>query len=802
MSGNTKRVSGVKRSFGARGAKTKFAPKTVRTYLVIVESPSKIAKIEEYLGSDYAVVATCGHLCTLNHLKDIGSDFEATYTNKEDKAAHIAHLRDVIGQYPNDRVLLGTDNDREGEAIAFHVCRIFGLPVATTPRILFNEITRDALLRAVLPSNRTHVRMGLVRSQQARQVIDLWIGFKVSPLLWKHLYYSKTRALSAGRCQTPALCLLHDHQRSVEGDAPSSYYHTVGHFFSSPFTLACTLNHRFTAPDEAQAFLDASRTFSHTVQVGEKKRSVRAPPKPLHTSAMLQLAHAVLHYTPKTTTQLAQLLYQGGHITYLRTDARTYAQEFLDKARTYVAATYGDPYVGDLDALLSAKAQPHEAIRVTQLSVKSIPVTEDPRLNTLYQLLWRHTVESCMAAAQFDVHAVTVQAPERRHYSATIDVPVFRGWQACAGDKDQKAKTDQLLYARSLTSTVPWTRIESTVAVERRSPHYTQAGLIQTLEDYGIGRPSTYATFVDTLLDKGYVANQDVPGTTLTCQEFRLTPETLDVTTVDKTLGAEKNKLVIQPLGIQVCTFLRQHFDALFAYSYTQSMEEALDKIETGAASYHEVCRGIHDDLSAWVQAVPPVRKGGDIALTDGNAVTFTAHGPRVRIATGSDGSDGTDGAAVDYVPLVDGVALDTLASRSADQVAAYPTSHLGKYGDHEVRLCTGKYGPFLAWGDQRCSLRGHALADLTLDDAVSLLTTKTKVDAADIARQVSDSISVRNGKYGPYLYCTSATSARPTFVSLKAFRDNYLTCDPDLLIQYALQGNAKNKGARRPTTG
>ena len=252
MSWNKKRGSGSKRSFG--GAKTKYAPQTVRTYLVIVESPSKIAKIEQYLGGDYAVVATCGHLCTLNQLKDIAPDFEATYTNKEDKAAHIAHLRNVIGQYPQDRILLGTDNDREGEAIAFHVCRIFGLPVDTTPRILFNEITQDALQRAVLPSNRTHIRMGLVRSQQARQVIDLWIGFKVSPLLWKYLYYSKTHALSAGRCQTPALCLLHDHQRSTEGDTPTSYYHTVGHFFSPLFTTACTLNHRFTTPDEVQAF--------------------------------------------------------------------------------------------------------------------------------------------------------------------------------------------------------------------------------------------------------------------------------------------------------------------------------------------------------------------------------------------------------------------------------------------------------------------------------------------------------------------------------------------------------------------
>jgi DNA topoisomerase-1 len=724
----------------------------------------------------------------LNHLRDIAPDFTPTYTDQDQK---VAKLRDVIRQYPADRILLGTDNDREGEAIAYHVCRIFDLPVATTPRILFNEITQDALQRAV--AHPTRIRTGLVRAQQARQVIDLWIGFKVSPLLWKHLYYSKTRALSAGRCQTPALCLIQDHAQLVAHEVPSTYYRTVGHFFPHPFTKPCTLDHRFTSADDVRAFLDASHSFSHTLHVGDKKARVRAPPVPLHTSAMLQLAHRVLNYSPKTTTQLAQLLYQGGHITYLRTDARTYAQEFLDKARVMVTETYGPTYVGNLAALQAAKAQPHEAIRVTQLAVKSV-ATDDPRLNTLYGLLWRHTVESCMAAAQFEVHDLTVTAPLAHQYRAEIEVPVFRGWQACV----PPPRTDPeglLLYAKTLVGQCPWTRLESTVSMERPVPHYTQAGLVQKLEDHGIGRPSTYATFVETLLEKGYVTNGDVPGTVHTCEDFSVRcGEATETKTTEKILGAEKNKLVLQPLGAQVCTFLRRHFDALFAFSYTRTMEEQLDALEAGAATYAEVCQRVHDDLEAWVRAVPAVRKGGDLVLADGNVVTFTAAGPRVRREVRRE-----EGADVDYVPLADGVDLDTLADRTAADVAAYPQSHLGKWSNadgqtHDVRLCTGKYGPFLAWGDRRQSVPRDQVAGMTLAQAAEILNQDGKESPKTLLRQVSPHVSVRHGKYGAYLFCITPNKTRPTFVPLKSFQGDYLTCDASLLLQHAQAGKVRGK--------
>ena len=406
-------------------------PHVKATYLVIVESPSKITKIKSYLGPEYDVIATCGHLCTLDKLpwKDIQyhKRFEPIYTIIDTKKAHIREMSNIIQQYPPDRIMLATDNDREGESIAYHICQIFDLSVPSTIRILFNEITQDALVKAVALQHQTRINMPLVHAQQARQVLDLMIGFKISPLLWKYVYYSKDNVLSAGRCQTPALCLIYDQDQ--QPDTSHYSYKTIGQFFPHPHTLSFELNHAFTQPEEIKVFMDLSTTYAHSFQVHEKKESTRSPPLPFHTSGLLQSASNVLHYSPKVTNQLAQKLYQKGYITYLRTEAKTYSQDFLSQATTFITNKYGINHVGTLSQISNQQVTlPHEAIRVTKIDKQDIDDEEDDSIKALYKLIWRNTVESCMSEAQFHTYKVTIDAPQKHTYVTTMEVPISLGW--------------------------------------------------------------------------------------------------------------------------------------------------------------------------------------------------------------------------------------------------------------------------------------------------------------------------------------------------------------------------------------
>ena len=275
-------------------------------YLIIVESPSKIKKIEEYVGPNYQVVASCGHVRALASLKDIDivHQYECNYTIPNSKKTLVGKLGQIISTYPKSNVLLGTDNDREGEAIAYHLCMLFQLPIESTKRILFNEITKHALLHAIEPSQQTILNMNVVKSQQARQILDILIGFKISPLLWKYVSSSKSSSLSAGRCQTPALRILFENHIQIqkERESPSYSYKIIGHFFPSPFTLKMDVIKQFPNENECRDFLEQTKTFPHTFQLGETTKSVRNPPKPFHTASLLQSASNVLRYSPKVTT--------------------------------------------------------------------------------------------------------------------------------------------------------------------------------------------------------------------------------------------------------------------------------------------------------------------------------------------------------------------------------------------------------------------------------------------------------------------------------------------------------------------
>jgi len=603
--------------------------------LLIVESPSKIAKIQSYLGTGYYVTASCGHLRTVTSLKDIDikNQFRVDYQVIESKRTQVEQLRHIVGRFPPEQVVLATDNDREGEAIAYHLCVLLDLPVETTRRIVFNEITQSALQYAV--QHPTRVNMSLVYSAMARQVVDVLIGFKVSPMLWKHVYASRTHPLSAGRCQTPALRLVYDHylsSRASEATSPTMTYHVTAHLTTSPHPCAFRCVPSFDGADASltRAFMEATQTHIHRyLGMGEGKASVSAPPSPLNTSRLLQRASSALHWSPTMVMATAQQLYQQGRITYMRTESTQYSQEFVDAARAYIQGRWKRAdYVGSPDKLVNANTQlPHEAVRVTDLQTTDITEGDaEGRCVTLYKFLWRHTLESCMAPATAETHVVRMSAPGdvaslpvRPVYEYTLELPTFLGWKAVASSDALKLQSEQAaanrMYFQTLakeTVLVP-SRVEARAVERGRNAHYTEAGLVQALEDRGIGRPSTYASFVEIIQERGYVTKRDVAGTPVHCTEYVWRSGGsagsglgLEEIPVVKTLGAEKGKLVLEPVGLVCIEFLLQHFGDLFAYSYTESMERMLDAPMT-EDTWYGICQQTLEDLDkslAWIQAL------------------------------------------------------------------------------------------------------------------------------------------------------------------------------------------------------
>ena len=362
-------------------------------YLVIVESPSKCKKIESYLGKNYCCIASIGHIRSLNGLKSIDTKktFEPTFEIIEEKQYHINEMKKVISRFKDSNIYIGTDDDREGEAIGWHICEIFGLSIDTTKRILFHEVTKPALQKAI--DNPTYLNIKLIKAQHARQVLDVIVGYKISPYLWKYLYNDKDNALSAGRCQTPALRLVYENEQKINNsDIISPTFKIYGNFLSNK--LEFILKHEFKSVEETESFMKKSVNYKHILKIGEKKQSKRSPPKPFNTSNLLQVASSVLHMSPGETMKHSQTLYQNGYITYMRTDSREYSKQFLDYAEKYILSKYGSGSpMGNLQSIENkSTSNPHEAIRVTQLVLQNINM-ENTRTLSLYKLIWKNTRE-------------------------------------------------------------------------------------------------------------------------------------------------------------------------------------------------------------------------------------------------------------------------------------------------------------------------------------------------------------------------------------------------------------------------
>lgn len=640
--------------------------------LIIVESPAKCQKIESYLGKDkYTCLASFGHIREIaDGLKsiDVDHEFAIKFAIMSSKHAQVAKLRAAIADA--SEVILATDDDREGEAIAWHLCQVFHLSVATTKRIIFHEITEPAL-RAAVAAPRT-INMSLVLAQQARQVLDLVVGYKISPVLWTYVAHTN---LSAGRCQTPALRLVYENYKEIESAKAVMVYTVSGIFTKLNLTFHLSVEIESSRDSSGEETLERfiretaaapDAGFRATVGGGggPAKKTTKPPPRPYSTSTLQQAASNDLHLSPKDTMSVAQKLYEGGYITYMRTDSKVYSSDFVAKACEYIRKRFGgegtpmEDLIGNLSAIsgsaASAKdATAHEAIRPTDISRTLLPQSCHPREHRLYSMIHRNTLESLMAPAICQSLTMAISSPvavvsgAACEYRYTAEQVIKPGWKLVAGGYDKEAK--EYTYFASLAgaaaattpSVMPFKRITTKCSLRNTKSHYTESGLVQMLEKMGIGRPSTFSSLIDKIQERGYVKLKDVPGKPTECREFVISKNTggggaavasVESKTEIREIGGESRKLVIQPLGIIVIEFLLTHFAPLFEYEFTKNMETQLDEIATDGMVWHELCYKCWFEVTAQLQELKErgvVKE--EIHIDDRHSYILGKNGPVIR---------------------------------------------------------------------------------------------------------------------------------------------------------------------------
>jgi len=688
-----------------------------------------------------------GHIRILDGLKAIDiSNFTPKFEICPEKRDHVAYMRRVIAHFAIENIFIATDDDREGEAIGWHICQVFDLPIRAIKRAVFHEITESAVCKAIEGACPIGINMTRVDAAISRQILDILIGFRISPILWKYICSSKSTPLSAGRCQTPALRLLYDNKQGVE--KATMRWTMKGSFFHE--RLDFVLSKEFDKRDDVVDFLEKSVLYDHQFTIDPSdKVSCRGPPKPFNTSTLLQTASNVLSMSPKETMSLCQQLYQDGHITYMRTDSQRLSSVFLSSAKKFIGDTWTPKYVNENTSHIesitgSGSASAHEAIRPTKVGSSTI-VTKVPRMGALYHLIWKTTVESCMVDAKVNIATVEITSPiESAKYVNHIETLAFAGWKIVGGKtddlKEQQNETLKWSLRNRATTGVNYNVIRSeTVARNRGSSHYTEAGLIKRLEDLGIGRPSTYANIVDTIKDRGYVTLENIEGVLYETEDFVLNRDigpSIKSVKDKKVFGQEKNKLVIQPIGELVVEFLMEHYRSLFEYEYTSCMEIRLDRIVEGNDSTLSICR----DCSYMIDELENATKDCEkiaIPLDTDHVVVFEKYGAVIRTR------EKVDGEYV-FIPI-------------NKKIFNLEKLRRGEYTLKDLQYTAGQ--------------GGHI---------------------ENIQRTITPDLTIRLGKYGYYLYHKRKDMKSPQFYNLKMCKIPYLKCEDSELIEW-IKGNYPN---------
>ena len=742
--------------------------------LVIVESPAKCKKIESYLGSGYKCIASFGHIRQIaNGLKSIDTknNYDVVFKTIGSKGKYIKSLREWIKK--SKEVILATDDDREGEAIAWHICKTFNLSVLSTKRIIFHEITKPAIKTAI--NNPTVINMNTVNAQLARQVLDLLVGYTISPILWKHISRNTKGSLSAGRCQTPALRLVYEQQKLINSSPGKKVYETTGIFTNK--NLSFVLNYNYNSENEMEKFLEESVNFEHKYDVTKPKVVKKNPPIPFTTSTLQQKASNEYNFSPKQTMRLAQTLYENGLITYMRTDSMKYSNEFVKTAKKYIKIQYGNDYItknlgklinnGENKKKENNAQEAHEAIRPTKIDVNTIMVAGKitGREVKLYNLIWKNTVESCMTVATYNSITAKITSAEKHSYKYSSEEVIFPGWKIVAG-YDKENKEYKYLLSLKEGKLLEYKEIYSKVTLKDLKKNYTEARLVQMLEKKGIGRPSTFSNLISKIQERGYVNKENVEGKKIKCTDFKLVKADLEEIDTERVFGNEKNKLVIKPIGIIVYEFLEKHFDDLFNYDYTKHMEDELDKISNGNKIWHTLCNDCHKQINKSSKNIKDSHRE-TYRIDENHIYMIGKYGPVIKYENGEETSFKSVKKNIDMEKLKNGeytlkeiVDLNKVGSNNIN---------LGEYEGEDVILKKGKYGMYITYKGKNSSISHikKKMERVDLKDVLDVLKGK-KTSNPNILKVITDEISVRKGKYGPYVFYKTKKMSRPKFIPMK----------------------------------
>ena len=768
--------------------------------VVIVESPAKCKKIEGYLGPNYKCIASFGHIQELNGIKsiEIENNFKPNFNLLESKIQQINKIKTLLKN--SKEVLIASDDDREGEAIGWHICQVFKLPL-TTKRIIFHEITKPALERAV--NNPTTLNMNIIHAQQARQILDVLVGYKISPILWKNISRNSKDGLSAGRCQTPALRLVYDNQKDIDDSPGKKVYNTTGYF--TKMNLAFSLNHNFeiisfnTATNTMEQFLEESVNFDHIYSCSKPKQTTKNPPTPFTTSSLQQKASSELNISPKDTMSICQKLYEAGFITYMRTDSTTFCLEFIEKASSFIKDKYGDTYLHtDVNRLSERKVEnpkkkskkkeekennaqeAHEAIRPTDVTMEKIDDSFSSKERRMYNLIWSVTVESCMSPALYNSISAKIIAPMEKEYKYNSELVNFPGWKKVRGYEKENPEY-QFLQTLKNKAIVNYNKITAKVSVKDLKSHYTEAKLIQLLEEKGIGRPSTFSTLLEKIQERGYVKKDNVKGKKIKCVDYELVDDELAEMEDEREFGNEKNKLVVQPLGILVLEFLLKHYEKLFSYEYTKNMETDLDIIAKGNKIWHNLCKECLTDID---ECSKDLDGGGDkqiINIDDNHVYMIGKYGPVIK-------KGDKDNAT--FLNVKKDINLEKLkkGEYTLEEIVELKSSNkvIGKYKGDDVILKSGKFGKYITWGENKKSLNNieKDIDELTMEDITKYIENTSAVNPS-MVREINENTSIRKGKFGNYIFYKTHNMSKPKFIKLNKFKGDYNSCPIKELEDY-----------------
>jgi len=731
--------------------------------LVIVESPAKAKTIEKFLGKDFFVTSSMGHIRDLEK-KDFGIDIQNNFTPKyeisADKKKLVAELKKIAKD--SKTIWLASDEDREGEAISWHLMETLGLDPEKTKRIVFHEITKDAILNAV--QNPRPLDINLVNAQQARRVLDRIVGFEVSPVLWKKVKPS----LSAGRVQSVAVRMIVDREREIINFTSTAAFRVSASFLVAEndgriVELKAELNRRFDTRDEAYQFLEKCKTAEFQISDVVKKPGRRSPAPPFITSTLQQEASRKLGFSVSQTMSVAQKLYESGKITYMRTDSVSLSGLAINAAKQKIIGEMGEKYhqVRQYKTKAKGAQEAHEAIRPAYLDQEEISGTSQEK--RLYELIWKRTIASQMSDAELEKTTVTINISNSADQFVAIgEVLIFDGflrvYMESVDDEDQNGGQKGLLPPLKVNQILRWDKIQATERFTQKPPRYTEASLVKKLEEQGIGRPSTYAPIITTVQNRGYVVKEDRQGVEREYTDLVLSGQKISEKIKKEQTGAEKSKLFPTDIGMVVTDFLMRYFDLIMDYNFTAKVEKEFDEIADGELVWNDMIRSFYDPFHSKVESAL-----NDAERTNGVRIIGTdpASGKEISVKIGRFGplaqlgEVSEEGEKPQFASLRQGQHLETITLDEVLELFKLPRN-LGDFEGKTVTVAIGRFGPYIRHDSKFVSLEKD-IDDpylIELNRAIELIESKREKDLNAVIKVFEQDHEVRllNGRWGPYI--------------------------------------------------